>query len=154
MEQPCVTSRDNFARECASNAPNPTPDMGPVHPTTVAVGVRQYPAGMVAVPRVRIAVSDAALDAAAQTLRDKFDILLDRITDRLLDMPRPGTPDWYAVFRDHSSTDTYRQQRRDVRATLAHRAGVDFAADIPVIPVRHRRRSTRRRVDDAQLSIW
>jgi len=37
-----------------------------------------------------ITVSTVALDDAAQMLRDKYDILLDRITARLLDMSSSG----------------------------------------------------------------
>ena len=101
-----------------------------------------------------ITVSPAALDDAAQILRNKFDILLDRITDRLLHMPAPGTPQWYTIFRDQPSADAYRHRRTQIRAALAHRAQVNTAADVNVDPIRQQRRPRRRAVDEAQLSIW
>ena len=100
-----------------------------------------------------ITVSAAALDDAAQLLRDKFDVLLDRVTDRLLDMPAPGTPQWYIIFRDRPSADTYRQRRTQVRAALAHRAQVNMTAD-DIGSIHSQRRPRRHTVDEAQLSIW
>ncbi len=101
------------------------------------------------------AVSAAALDDAAHTLRDKYDVLLDRIADRLLGMPAPGTPQWYAIFRDKPSAEIYHQRRSEVRAALTHRAGVSVTeAGFPASPIRQQKRVTRRTVDEAQLSIW
>ncbi|NMN99073.1 hypothetical protein [Antrihabitans stalactiti] len=99
-----------------------------------------------------VTVSSAALDDAAQILRDKYDVLLDRITDRLLDMPAPGTAPWYAIFRDQLSADIYRQRRSLIREALAHRAQVTTAAGTRSI--RRQRKTRRRDRDDAQLSIW
>ena len=100
------------------------------------------------------AVSASALDDAAQTLRDKCDVLLDRITDRLLGMPPPGSPEWHNIFRSHPTADAYRQRRTEVRAALAHRAGVNVAVGFTVNPIHKRRPPTRRLTDEAQLSIW
>ncbi len=103
---------------------------------------------------------DAAITDAAQVLREKIDILLDRLTDVVLGSPTPGTAQWRNLV--HGSGNLTRMtrgaRRADVRALIAAHAGVADPAGIqqgsstPGVAVSRRRRG--RRVDPAQLSIF
>lgn len=100
---------------------------------------------------------EAAIAQAAEMVREKLDLLLDRVTDTVLGIPAPGTPQWRSRFHNPDElTRVLRSARRaELRALIAKRAGV---AD-PAAPERHRATSTvrtRRRAqcDPAQLSIF
>lgn len=107
-------------------------------------------------------VSERVLDELAQTLAEKLDVLLDRLTDRACTVPGAGTSAWREQWLDRDS-DTGRQQharRLYIRAVLASRAGIGLQGwSIPPVPVpavkpTARARTARQRVDDNQLAIF
>lgn len=103
---------------------------------------------------------DAAITDAAHVLREKVDVLLDRLTDVVLGAPTPGTAQWHKLV--HGSGDLTRMtrsaRRADVRALIAAHAGVADPvgapqhSPTPVVPVRRRHRGSR--ADPAQLSMF
>ncbi len=103
---------------------------------------------------------DAAIADAAHVLREKIDILLDRLTDVVLGPPTPGSAQWRNLFQVSGDlTRMARGMRRaDVRALIAAHAGVADPAGAPqhppasAVPAPRRRRG--RRADPAQLSIF
>jgi hypothetical protein len=105
-------------------------------------------------------VDDAAIADAAHVLRDKIDVLLDRLTDVVLRSPTPGTAQWLNLV--HSSGDLTRitrgDRRADVRALIAAHAGVTDPAvapqHSPTSPGAASRRRRGRRTDSLQLTIF
>lgn len=107
-------------------------------------------------------VPEHVLDELAQTLAEKLDILLDRLTDRALTAPDAGTSAWRAQWLDRDSY-TGRQQhtrRLYIRAVLANRAGIGLQdttrpvlSELAITPT-PRARTARRRVDVNQLAIF
>ena len=104
---------------------------------------------------------DAAIADAAHVLREKIDMLLDRLTDVVLGSPTPGTTQWRNLVQGPGDlTRIARGTRRaDVRALIAAHAGVADPAGAPqrhppasAVPVPRRPRG--RRADPAQLSIF
>jgi hypothetical protein len=106
----------------------------------------------------------AAVDAA-HVLREKIDVLLDRLTDTVLRSPTPGTAQWRNLV--HSAGDLTRMtrgdRRADVRALIAAHAGVtDPAVTDPAVAPQHSptspgaasRRHRGLRPDPAQLTIF
>lgn len=100
---------------------------------------------------------DAAIARAAEMVLEKLDLILDRVTDNVLGIPAPGTPQWRNMF--HSSDEITRvlhsARRTELRALIAARAGVSD----PAAPTRPRRVSGtpkrhRVRCDPAQLSMF
>ncbi|OZC62828.1 hypothetical protein CH267_00275 [Rhodococcus sp. 06-621-2] len=109
-------------------------------------------------------VPERVLDELAQTLAEKLDILLDRLTDRALTVPDAGTPAWREQWLGRDS-DTGRQQharRLYIRAVLASRAGIgleDTARAVPPesaapTPVPRARTARRPKIDTNQLAIF
>ncbi|MFF2113603.1 hypothetical protein [Rhodococcus koreensis] len=73
------------------------------------------------------AVSNAAITDAAELLTQKADMLLERLTDRVMATPTPGSRAWYA----HRSTAAdSAKERLLVRIAIAHQAHFDLAEDI------------------------
>ena len=78
-----------------------------------------------------VVASDLVADAA-EAIREKLDQWLDRVVDRILAAPAPGTAAWQQAWRDRA-TPTGRaaeQQRLLTRIAVAHRAGIDPTPDI------------------------
>jgi len=65
-------------------------------------------------------VSAAAINEAATILQDRVDVLLDRLTDRVLSAPQPGTNRWLTEFRRPSISP---RERQAVRSTILASAG-------------------------------
>ncbi|MGW5151604.1 hypothetical protein [Rhodococcus koreensis] len=73
------------------------------------------------------AVSNAAITDAAELLTQKADMLLERLADRVMATPTPGSRAWYA----HRSTAAdSAKERLLVRIAIAHQAHFDLAEDI------------------------
>lgn len=106
-------------------------------------------------------VADAAVADAVEVLRDRLDVLLDRLTDTVLGTPIPGSARWRAQFDtpDAVTRAVRADSRATVRAMIAERAGVvDPAASQSMPPRRDAagvsRRGRRTRIDPAQLPIF
>jgi len=112
-------------------------------------------------------VPPRVLDHLAEVLIDRLDQLLDRLADRALAAPTPGSAVWESEWNDRE-TETGRAraiERSRVRAELVRRAGaglgmVDFTPPSPQ-PSPHtsavgprRSRYGRNRVDSAQLAFF
>lgn len=69
---------------------------------------------------VPASVSAAAVTDAATVLQDRVDVLLDRLTDRVLSAPQPGTARWLTEFRRPS---TSHRERQAVRSAILVAAG-------------------------------
>lgn len=106
-------------------------------------------------------ISDAAFDNAVETLHDKVDVLLDRLTDSLLAVPTAGSRQWRNDFRVGQRV-AGSVGHASVRAELARRAGIADPASIDRVDtptgaasVRPKSRTRRRqRQDPGQLSIF
>lgn len=76
---------------------------------------------------------DVAVTVAAHVLREKFDVLLDRLTDVVLESLTQETTQWRNVV--HGPGDLTRiargARRADVRALVAAHAGVADPAGAP-----------------------
>lgn len=83
---------------------------------------------------------------AAQILQDRVDVLLDRLTDRILDAPAAGSARWLQDFREAPTPPHVRQQ---MRAAILTAAG--FTAPTPPHTQTSRRGG---RVDPAQLTMF
>lgn len=112
-------------------------------------------------------VPPRVLDDLAEVLIDRLDQLLDRLTDRALAAPTPGSAAWESEWsvRDTDAGRERERERSRVRAELVRRAGAGLgtlASPPPAGPLaleepakRPRRRSTgRRRVHEAQLAFF
>ncbi|WP_042940269.1 hypothetical protein [Rhodococcus sp. AW25M09] len=112
------------------------------------------------------AVPDHVLDGLAEVLIDRIDQLLDRVTDRAVGAPPPGSAAWELEWsaRDTAIGRARVAERSRVREELARRACAELgiaegsAAAVPARhapPVRPRRtKSGRVRVDEAQLTFF
>ena len=116
------------------------------------------PVGVVPAP-------DRVLDDLAEVLIDRLDQLLDRLTDRALAAPTPGSAVWESEWSDRDSAigRARASERSRVRAELLRRAGVGLGVVDPTpSPSLHtqvsqptrRARVGRRRVDKAQLTFF
>ncbi|WP_068363628.1 hypothetical protein [Rhodococcoides kroppenstedtii] len=65
-------------------------------------------------------VSAAAVTEAATVLQDRVDVLLDRLTDRVVSAPQPGSNRWLAEFRRPSLSP---RERQAVRSAILVAAG-------------------------------
>lgn len=113
------------------------------------------------------AVPERVLDELAEVLIDRLDQLLDRLADRALAAPTPGSAAWELEWSDRE-TETGRARARErsrVRAELLRRAGAGLGMVDPTPPlsqqslhtsvVRTRRVGPgRHRVDEAQLTFF
>ena len=111
-------------------------------------------------------VPERVLDELAQVVIDKIDQLLDRVTDRAVGAPTPGSAAWELEWsaRDTAIGRARVAERSRVRDELARRAfaGLDIAGcTAPVMPARHappvrprRTKTGRVRVDEAQLTFF
>ncbi|WP_182263282.1 hypothetical protein [Rhodococcus sp. UFZ-B548] len=99
---------------------------------------------------------EAAISQAAEMVREKLDLLLDRVTDTVLGIPAPGTPQWRNRFHNPDElTRVLRSARRvELRALIAERAGVADPAAAPQQRRVHSLPRRRARTDPAQLSIF
>ncbi|MEW1881882.1 hypothetical protein AB0O58_19565 [Rhodococcus sp. NPDC080181] len=99
---------------------------------------------------------EAAIAQAAELVREKLDLLLDRVTDTVLGIPAPGTPQWRSRFHNPDElTRVLRSARRaELRALIAERAGVTDPAAVPHQRRAHSPQKRRARSDPAQLSIF
>ena len=112
------------------------------------------------------AVPDHVLDGLAEVLIDRIDQLLDRVTDRAVGAPPPGSAAWEAEWsaRDTAIGRARVAERSRLRDELARRAfaGLDIAGcTAPVMPARHappvrprRTKTGRVRVDEEQLTFF
>ncbi|EKT80489.1 hypothetical protein WSS_A21983 [Rhodococcus opacus M213] len=73
------------------------------------------------------AVSSAAIADAAELLTQKADMLLERLADRVMAAPTPGSRAWYA---HRSAAADSVKERLLVRIAIAHQAHFDLAEDI------------------------
>ncbi|RRQ26169.1 hypothetical protein DK926_19415 [Rhodococcus sp. Eu-32] len=94
-------------------------------------------------PAAVAGIPETVLDELAQTLTDKIDVLLDRLTDRALATPQAGSTAWKTQWQGRDSEDGRREHARRlyVRAVLANRAGIGLtetpaALPAPVPPAR------------------
>lgn len=111
------------------------------------------------------AVPDRVLDDLAEVLVDRLDQLLDRLTDRALAAPTPGSAVWESEWSDRDSPIGRARavERSWVRGELVRRAGAGlWMVDAAPPPLRstqvaqppRRARPGRRRVDEAQLTFF
>ena len=61
-----------------------------------------------------------AVAEAARVFQDRVDVLLDRLTDRVVNAPHPGTTEWLDEFRRPSLSP---QERQRVRTAILVAAG-------------------------------
>ncbi len=113
-----------------------------------------------------VTVPERVLDELAQVLIDRIDQLLDRVTDRAVGAPPPGSAAWELEWsaRDTAIGRARVAERSRVRAELARRAcaGLDSAGfTASAVPARHsppvrprRTKPGRVRVDEAQLTFF
>ncbi|RZL73323.1 MAG: hypothetical protein EOP32_36990 [Rhodococcus sp. (in: high G+C Gram-positive bacteria)] len=73
------------------------------------------------------AMPASAIADAADLLVQKADVLLERLADRVMASPAPGSKAWYA---HRSSTTDSLKARLLVRIAIAHQAHFDLAEDI------------------------
>lgn len=113
-----------------------------------------------------ITVPERVLDECAHVLIDKIDLLLDRVTDRAVAAPTPGSAAWELEWssRDTAIGRPRIAERSRVREELARRAfaGLGIASNAaPAMQTRHsspirprRSQPGRVRVDEAQLAFF
>lgn len=89
-------------------------------------------------------VPAAAVTEAAHVLQDRVDVLLDRLTDRVLGLPAPGSAHWMHEFRQPSVSAHHRAH---IRTAILTAAGFTTPG-----PRGGQRRP--RRLDPAQLTIF
>lgn len=108
-------------------------------------------------------VPERVLDELAQVVIDKIDQLLDRVTDRAVGAPTPGSAAWELEWsvRDTEIGRARVAERSRVREELARRACTELGiaeGSAPAVPARHappvRPRRTSARVDEAQLTFF
>ena len=111
-------------------------------------------------------VPERVLDECAHVLIDKIDQLLDRVTDRAVAAPTPGSAAWELEWsiRDTPIGRTRVAERSRVREELARRAlaGLSIAEGSTLaVPARHappvrprRTKPGRVHVDEAQLTFF
>ena len=113
-----------------------------------------------------VTVPERVLDELAQVVIDRIDQLLDRVTDRAVAAPTPGSAAWELEWsaRDTAIGRARVAERSRVREELARRACAELdsagftASAVPARyapPVRPRRTKPGRvRVDEAQLTFF
>ncbi len=94
---------------------------------------------------VPASVSAAAVTEAAAVLQDRVDVLLDRLTDRVVSAPQPGTALWLTEFRAPSLS---LGERQVVRSAILAAAGFTSPSS------RARALGRTRPADPAQLTIF
>ena len=111
-------------------------------------------------------VPERVLDELAQVVIDKIDQLLDRVTDRAVGAPTPGSAAWELEWsvRDTEIGRARVAERSRVREELARRACAELGiaeGSAPAVPARHappvrprRTKPGRVRVDEAQLTFF
>lgn len=111
-------------------------------------------------------VPERVLDECAHVLIDKIDLLLDRVTDRAVAAPTPGSAAWELEWsiRDTAIGRARIAERSRVREELARRAlaGLSIAEGSTLaVPARHappvrprRTKPGRVHVDEAQLTFF
>lgn len=111
-------------------------------------------------------VPDRVLDELANVVIDKIDQLLDRVTDRAVGAPTPGSAAWELEWsiRDTPIGSARVAERSRVREELARRAFVGLSiaeGSTLAVPARHappvrprRTKPGRVRVDEAQLTFF
>lgn len=111
-------------------------------------------------------VPECVLDELAQVLIDRIDQLLDRVTDRAVAAPTPGSAAWELEWsaRDTAIGQARVAERSRVRDELARRActGLDvIGSAAPAVPARRsppgrprRAQSRGGRIDEAQLAFF
>ncbi|KAF0957312.1 hypothetical protein MLGJGCBP_07708 [Rhodococcus sp. T7] len=72
-------------------------------------------------------VSRSAIADAAELLTQKADVLLERLADRVMASPAPGSKAWYALRNTSAASP---KARLLVRIAIAHQAHFDLAEDI------------------------
>ncbi|WP_155957139.1 hypothetical protein [Rhodococcus sp. UNC23MFCrub1.1] len=87
----------------------------------------------------------AAVTEAAAVLQDRVDVLLDRLTDRVVSAPQPGTARWLTEFRRPSISP---REREAVRSAILAAAGY-APSSIRVVSTRRGRPN-----DPAQLAMF
>ncbi|OLT31606.1 hypothetical protein BJF84_26570 [Rhodococcus sp. CUA-806] len=87
-------------------------------------------------PAAVAGIPETVLDELAQTLTDKIDVLLDRLTDRALATPQAGSTAWKTQWQSRDSEGGRQEHARRlyVRAVLANRAGIGLAETTPPVP--------------------
>ncbi|HEY5852507.1 MAG TPA: hypothetical protein VIW24_00260 [Aldersonia sp.] len=73
------------------------------------------------------AVAGDLVADAAEAIREKIDQWLDRVVDRILAAPAPGTAAWQRAWRDRATPTGRAAERRRLltRIAVAQRAGID-----------------------------
>lgn len=111
-------------------------------------------------------VPDRVLDELAEVLTDRIDQLLDRLTDKAMAAPAPGSRVWETAWneRDTEVGRARADERSRVRDELTRRAVVDLGSKNPHplgVPARHlpvvrtrRAKTGRGRLDEAQLAFF
>ena len=111
-------------------------------------------------------VPERVLDELAQVVIDRIDQLLDRVTDRAVGAPPPGSAAWELEWsaRDTVIGRARVAERSRVREELARRACAELGiaeGSAPTVPARHappvrplRTKPGRVRVDEAQLTFF
>lgn len=113
----------------------------------------------------RARVSDRMLDDLADVLLDRIDQLLDRLTDKAMAAPTPGSRRWESAWneRDTAAGRARADEQSRVRDELTRRAIVELSSKQSPLgtpgrhlpPVTNRRAKTSRsRVDEAQLAFF
>lgn len=75
----------------------------------------------------RVSVEEVA--EAGDILAEEVDVLLERLTDKVLASPRAGSRAWYTQWNSHNSPDGQRR-RLLVKIAIASQAGIDPVHDI------------------------
>ena len=107
----------------------------------------------------------ALVEDAADLIREKLDVLLDRAVDKILGSPQPGSVAWRAAWRDRDTAAGRAAEHRRLltRIAVAQRAGIDpapyrvtaLAAGVPQHELSRSRRTPRRHSGRAdQLTIF
>ncbi|MGU3438166.1 hypothetical protein ACNHUS_34800 [Actinomycetes bacterium M1A6_2h] len=105
------------------------------------------------------AVPDRVLDELAGVLIDRIDQLIDRLTDRAVAAPMPGSAAWESAWneRDSAIGQARALARSRVRTELVRRAGAGLgmieSAPPPVVRTR-KARAVRYYVDAGQLAFF
>ncbi|MBA8965062.1 hypothetical protein JOJ86_007428 [Rhodococcus percolatus] len=76
------------------------------------------------------AVPQSAISDAADLLTEKADVLLERLTDRVMASPAAGSKAWYALRNSASSPAQVLKARLLVRIAIAYHAHFDLVDDI------------------------
>lgn len=113
-----------------------------------------------------VPVSDRVLNELADVLVDRIDQLLDRLTDRAMAAPTPGSRGWESVWneRDTAAGRARADEQARVRDELTRRAVVELGSkhtralggpgrNLPAVRTRGAK-TGHGRVDQAQLAFF